>query len=226
MTPLHCFRRPGLKRAAALIQAREFQEKWRGQVITKDKVGPLRRVAGVDVHYDKKDEAARAAVVVLSFPGLEFLEQATARLPVIFPYITTYLSFREVPAARAAIGKLSRKPDLLLCDGQGLAHPRRFGLACHLGLASGLPAVGVAKTRLVGEYDQVGLPKGSQSPLWHKGEIVGAVLRTRAGVKPVFVSSGHRVSLKRALEVVLACCPRFRLPEPIRQAHHLASERA
>ena len=212
-----------LDRAAALAKARAFQEKWRHRVITHDLTGDVRRVAGVDVAYDSQDKTARAGVVVLSFPELKPLDTATACLKVTFPYVTTYLSFREAPAALAALQKLSLKPDLLLCDGQGLAHPRRFGLACHLGLASDLPAIGVAKSRLVGEYEEPPLAKGGHSLLRHKGEVVGAVLRTRAGVKPVFVSCGHKVGLKKALELVLACCPRFRLPEPIRQAHHLAA---
>jgi len=213
-----------LDRAEALAQARAFQEKWRRCIISEDMTGDVRRVAGVDVAYDPQDKIARAGAVVLSFPELKVLDTATACLKITFPYITGYLSFREAPAALAALQKLSLKPDLLLCDGQGLAHPRRFGLACHLGLAGGLPAIGVAKSRLVGEYQEPPLNKGDHTPLRHRGEIVGAVLRTRAGVKPVFVSCGHKVSLKRALELVLACCPRFRLPEPIRQAHHLAAD--
>ena len=206
----------------SLAQARRWQEELAARVERRDRLGRLRRVAGVDVHYPRGEELARAAVVVLSFPGLAVLETAVAEVPVPFPYRPGFLSFREVPPALAALERLGQPPELLLCDGQGLAHPRRLGLACHLGVAVDRPSIGVAKSRLVGQYRPPGPRKGDWSPLRHRGEVVGAVLRTREGVKPVFVSPGHRVSLATAVNLVLACTPRYRLPETTRLAHRLA----
>jgi deoxyribonuclease V len=145
---------------------------------------------------------------------------------VSFPYIPGLLSFREVPAALAALEALPAAPDLILCDGQGIAHPRRCGLASHLGLLARTPSIGVAKTRLVGEHRAPAARRGAWAPLVHRGERIGAVLRTRAGVKPVYVSIGHRVSLATALRLVMACTRRYRIPEPLRWAHRLASGEA
>jgi deoxyribonuclease V len=166
----------------------------------------------------------RAAIAVLRFPSLESVEDAIAKRPTRFPYIPGLLSFREIPAVLDALAHLSIRPDLLLCDGQGYAHPRRFGLACHLGVVTDLPTIGVAKSRLVGEYEGLGMEKGSRAPLRHEGEVVGVVLRTRDRVRPLYVSIGHRVSLDTAVEYVLACTTRYRLPETTRRAHQLASE--
>ena len=140
-----------------------------------------------------------------------------------FPYVPGLLSFREAPAALAALGQLKTSPDILLCDGHGLAHPRRFGLACHLGLLSGLPSIGVAKSLLTGEHAPPAQERGAWTPLLDGGEVIGAALRTRPGAKPVYVSIGHRISLESALQVVLRCTGRYRLPETTRQAHRLAS---
>lgn len=203
--------------------ARALQERLRGRVITTDKLGRVRFVAGIDVGFEKAGAITRAAVVVLTFPGLEPHEQAIARRPTRFPYVPGYLSFREAPAALAALAKLRTRPDLLLCDGQGLAHPRRFGLACHLGVLTGLPSIGVAKSLLLGKHGKLGEERGAWAELEDKNEIVGAALRTRAGVRPVYVSIGHRVSLATAIDYVLRCTPRYRLPETTRLAHRLAS---
>jgi deoxyribonuclease V len=184
----------------------------------------VRLVAGVDVSF--KDGRARAAVAVLSFPALELVDQALASAPVSFPYVPGLLSFREVPPVLEALSRLRLHPDLLLCDGQGIAHPRRCGLASHLGLLSGIPSIGVAKSRLVGEHGPVSEEKGAWNPLVDRGEPIGAVLRTRSGVAPLFVSIGHRVSLGTAIRYVLACSPRYRLPETTRWAHRLASSTA
>jgi len=165
----------------------------------------------------------RAAVVVLDFPGLTLREQAIARLPTRFPYVPGFLSFREAPAVLAAMKKLHTRPDLILCDGQGLAHPRRFGLACHLGLLLDISSIGVAKSRLTGTHGDVPEQKGGWVALEDKGEVVGAVLRTRTGVKPVYVSIGHRISLATAIDYVLRCTTCYRLPETTRHAHRLAS---
>lgn len=207
----------------AVPEATEIQRALAARVIERDDLGAVARVAGVDVGFEDGGATARAAVAVLSFPALEPLEQALARRPVTFPYVPGYLSFREVPVVIEALDRLARLPDLILCDGQGRAHPRRFGLACHLGVLTGLATVGVAKTRLTGEYREPGLRRGSRRSLRDRGEVVGTVLRTRSGVKPVFVSVGHRVSLASAVAYTLACCTRYRLPETTRHAHRLAS---
>lgn len=206
-----------------VAQARAVQEALRGKVIARDKLGKVRYVAGIDVGFEKNGAVTRAAVVVLDFPSLELREQTIARQSTKFPYVPGYLSFREIPAVLAALKKLKVKPDLLLCDGQGLAHPRRFGLACHLGVLTNIPSIGVAKSRLIGEHGELPEAKGNWVPLRDDGEVIGSVLRTRTGVKPLYVSIGHRVSLETAIEYVLRCTPKYRLPETTRLAHKLAS---
>jgi len=161
--------------------------------------------------------------VVLALPGLEVVEEATARGKSPFPYIPGLLSFREGPLLMKAFRKLERKPDLVLFDGHGLAHMRRFGIACHMGLLLGLPAIGCGKSRLVGEHGESGPRPGDWTPLRHEGRTVGAVLRTREGVKPIYVSPGHRIGLASAIRWTLKCLGRTRLPEPTRQAHLLAN---
>lgn len=204
-------------------EAREIQLRWRTRVIAQDACGPVRRVAGVDVGFEDGGSTARAAVAVLELPSLALVDAAVAREPTRFPYVPGLLSFREVPACLEALGRLEAAPDLLLCDGQGYAHPRRFGLACHLGVLADLPSIGVAKSRLIGRHATPPTARGSWVPLLDAGEPIGAVLRTRAGVAPLYVSIGHRVSLDSAIRWVLACTPRYRLPETTRQAHRLAS---
>jgi deoxyribonuclease V len=203
-------------------RARAIQERLHALVISRDELSPVRTVTGIDVGFDDP-ETARAAIVTLGFPNLAPVETATARRRVAFPYVPGLLSFREIPVVLDALGKLRHLPDLLLCDGQGYAHPRRFGLACHLGVLSGIPAIGVAKSRLIGEYAEPGSNKGDWSPLVDGAEVVGAVLRTRSKVAPLYVSIGHRVCLETAIRYVLACCTRYRLPETTRAAHRLAS---
>lgn len=188
-----------------------------------DRIAAVRHVCGVDIGFEDDGRVTRAAAVILAFPGLEFVEHAIARLPTRFPYVPGLLSFREIPAALEALARLRRRPDLLLCDGQGIAHPRRCGLASHLGLAAELPSVGVAKTRLVGTHRAPPERRGAWTPLVDGGETIGAVLRTRVGVKPIYVSIGDRVSLPSAIAYVMACCTRYRLPETTRWAHRLAS---
>jgi deoxyribonuclease V len=204
-------------------EARAIQERLRHEVIAEDKLGTVRLVAGVDVGFEENGTVSRAAVAVLSLADLSVVATAVSHLPTNFPYIPGYLSFREVPAILEALAQLQTLPDLLLCDGMGLAHPRRLGLACHLGVLTGIPAIGVGKTRFIGRYELVGHEKGSWQPLWDAGEIVGAVLRTRTAVKPVYVSVGHKVSLATAVSYTLQCTPQYRLPETTRQAHRLAS---
>ena len=180
-------------------------------------------MAAMDVSYDRRSPWVFAAVVVLGLPTFEMLDQAAVRTRATFPYVPGLLSFRESPAGLAAWERLRIRPDCLLCDGHGYAHPRRFGLACHFGLLVDLPTVGCAKSVLVGEYQEPCRSRGSVSDLVHEGEVVGAALQTREDIMPVFVSVGHRLSLSRAVATVLACCPRYRVPEPIRQAHGLVN---
>lgn len=204
--------------------ARAIQERLRAEILLCDDFADIATVAGVDVGFEGGGAVTRAAVVVLRFPGLEPVDRALVKRPTRFPYVPGLLSFREIPAILDAFEDLRTKPDMLLCDGQGYAHPRRFGLACHLGLLTGLPSIGVAKSRLIGEYGELHEAKGATAWLRHDGEVIGAVLRTRTRVQPLYVSVGHRIGLETALEYVLACTPRFRLPETTRQAHRLASE--
>jgi deoxyribonuclease V len=205
-----------------IAQAARLQAQLAPEVIrrTTFRLQGVRRVAGVDVHYAAG--CAVAAAVVLSFPGLEPLVQTTAAVPLDYPYVPGLLSFREGPAALAAIARLPVRPDVLVFDGQGVAHPRRFGIASHLGLLLELPAIGCAKTCLIGRYAEPGLQRGSFSYLRDRGRIIGAALRTRDRVAPVFVSVGHRFSLKDSLRIVLDCCAGFRLPETTRCADRLA----
>ncbi len=195
----------------------------REQVVARDALGTVRCVAGIDVGFEDDGAIARAAVVVLEFPSLAPREQAVVRRKTRFPYVPGYLSFRETPVVLAALDRLRRRPDLLLCDAQGYAHPRRFGLACHLGVLVDIPSIGVAKSRLIGKHGRLASRRGAWAALTDEEELIGAVLRTRAGVRPLYVSIGHRISLATAIDYVLRCTPRYRLPETTRQAHRLAS---
>lgn len=201
-----------------------LQHQLKSSIITTNQFGDVQLVAGVDVGFEDGGNTTRAAVAVLSFPDLRLVRQSIARRPTSFPYVPGLLSFREVPAVLDALEKLPTLPDLLLCDGQGTAHPRRFGIACHLGLLTDLPAIGVGKSLLVGRHEEVPDTKGAWQPLIHRGETIGAVLRTRSGTKPLYISPGHRISLPTAIDYVLRCTTRYRLPETTRAAHKLASE--
>lgn len=183
----------------------------------------IRTVAGVDVSARRGAELGRAAVALLSFPALALLEIQTHTGPLSFPYRTGLLSWRELPLILTAVAALSAQPDVYLVDGMGRMHPRRFGLACHLGLWLDVPTVGVGKTRLIGEYEMPALERGARQPVRQRDEVLGLALRTRKGVKPIFVSVGHRADLESAAELALACAPKYRLPEPIRAAHRAAA---
>lgn len=204
-----------------LEEAQAIQQRLRSDVVMHDDIGTIHTIAGVDAGYE--GDQAKSAIVVFSYPELEPLDYVIARRPAPFPYIPGFLSFREMPAALAALDELRVKPDMLLCDGQGIAHPRRMGIAAHLGVYTGMPSIGCAKSLLVGHHGTVPDERGAHVPLTHRGEEIGAVLRTRVGVKPVFISVGHRVSLDTALQIVLSCLTKYRLPEPIRAADSLAS---
>jgi deoxyribonuclease V len=208
---------------AGAREAIALQQRLRDRVETRDRIGRVRHVAGLDVGFEDEGRTVRAAVAVLSFPDLAPVDQSIARRPVEFPYVPGLLSFREIPALLDALAGLRRRPDLILCDGQGYAHPRRFGLACHLGVLLDVASIGVAKSILVGVHAPVPRRRGAWRPLVDRGETVGAALRTRSGVSPVYVSIGHRLSLAGAIDYVLACAPRYRLPETTRAAHRLAS---
>ena len=193
-----------------------------------DLVGPGPRrpatVAGLDVEYAESGDLLAAAVTVLDATTLTVVDRAVSVGRPAFDYVPGLFAFRELPALLAALDGLTVQPELLVCDGHWLAHPRRFGLACHLGVVTGLPAIGVGKTRLVGESAEPGPRRGDSTPLVDGGETVGRVLRTRDGVKPVFVSVGHRMSLDNAVEQVLALTPRYRLPETTRTADRLCRD--
>ena len=206
-------------------EALPIQQELRKEVITSDQLESVQYVAGVDMGFEDSFSISRAAVAVLSFPDLELKEQAIAKRPTTFPYVPGFLSFREIPAVLDALEKLAIAPDLILCDGQGIAHPRRFGIACHLGVLIDVPTIGVAKSLLIGKHEELPLERGNWQPLIHRRETIGAVLRTRKGVKPVYVSSGHRVSLTTAIDYVMRCTPKYRLPETTRWADKLASNR-
>lgn len=204
-------------------EAIAVQNRLCAKVVLHDDFGTVTRVAGTDVGFEDGGRITRAAIVVLSFPALELVDYALARAPTRFPYVPGLLSFREIPALICALDQLQTAPDLVLCDGQGYAHPRRCGLATHFGLVTGLPTIGVAKSRLTGTFREPPQRRGAWRPLMDHEAKIGAVLRTRTGVKPVFVSAGHRVSLETAIRYTMACVRRYRLPETTRWAHRLAS---
>jgi deoxyribonuclease V len=206
---------------ATATEAIEIQKQLRNRVIRTGTVA-ARNVAGADVSY--KNDVARAVIVVMR--DLQPVEQVVVEEPIPFPYIPGLLSFREIPPLLSAWRQLKTVPDVVIVDGQGIAHPRRLGIASHLGLLLGVPTIGCAKSRLCGEHQEPPPERGAWTPLIHKGETVGAALRTRAGCNVVYVSTGHRISLEGAISVVLACAPRYRLPEPQRLADRLTKQPA
>ena len=185
-------------------------------------LGSIRYVAGADV--STEEDAAYATVVVLSFPDLSLVEVQGFEAPLTFPYVPGLLAFREIPSVAGALKKVESPVDVVIFDAHGLAHPRRMGLATHMGLFIDVPAIGCAKNRLVGDCEEPGKEKGSATDLVHRGEVVGKVLRTRTNVSPVYVSAGNGTDLESAADLVLACCPKYRLPETTRQAHKTANE--
>ena len=201
-------------------EAKEIQQGLRSRVSTEKTFSQVNTVAGVDLAI--KDEVARAAIVVLSYPELTPLDYSLAELPVEFPYIPGLLAFREAPAVLAALEKLKTEPDLFIFDAQGLAHPRRLGLATHLGVIMDRPSIGCAKSRLCGSHHEPGPDRGSYTHLYDDDEIIGAVVRTKTDVNPLYVSIGHKVDLPTAIEYVLGCCTNYRLPETTRYAHRVA----
>jgi len=205
-------------------EAIAIQQKLRDQVVLSDQLGAVSYVAGVDVGFEDAGKTTRAAVAVLSLSELTLFESAVCRTPTRFPYVPGLLSFREAPAIIKALEQITRLPQLIICDGQGIAHPRRLGIASHIGLITGIPAIGVAKKRLAGEHSHLPAEKGSHVNLTDQNETIGVALRSRTGVKPIYVSAGHKISLETAICFVMKCLTRYRLPETTRWAHRLASE--
>ena len=231
MTPLHTW----TEDPKTAIQ---LQKTLASRVVQEDRLPErVELIAGVDVGFEPLDpkrntridpsapSLTRAVIVVMEYPTLRVVEQVLHRQPTTMPYIPGLLSFRELPAILKAYACLAHQPDMLMVDGQGIAHPRRMGIATHLGLWLDLPTIGVGKSRLCGRYADVPPQKGATVPLMDKGEEVGRVMRSREGVKPLFISSGHYISLDSACDWVRACLTRYKLPEPTRQADRLASRR-
>lgn len=206
-------------------QAIALQKRLASRVILKPLPEEIDLVAGADVGYSRRYDRAVAAVATYTYPGLELRELVRFQGKFSYPYVPGLLSFREIPLLLEAFERLTEEPDVVLCDGQGAAHPRRFGLASHLGLWLNLPTVGCAKTRLVGTHGKVGPMKGQYCSLWYCDERVGVVLRTRTKVKPLYVSPGHLAEVDSSRKLVERCCTKYRLPEPIRRSH-LAAQRA
>ena len=215
-------RYPPARWPRTVVEARALQERLRSRMQLTGGPRRVRLIAGADLAYRRDGSRAWAAVVLVQLPDCSVVEVATASGRPTFPYVPGYLSFREGPLLLETFGRLRLKPDLCLFDGQGLAHPRRFGLACHLGVLLGLPSVGCAKSRLVGEYREPGEKRGDWSPLRLAGRMVGAVLRSCDDVNAIFVSPGHRITVRAAVRWVLACA-RVRVPEPIRLAEQVAN---
>lgn len=215
-------KRPATRWRPTPAAARALQERLRARVERSAPWREFELVAGVDCSV--RAGRVRAAIAVFRLPELACVEAATSVVALTFPYVPGLLAFREVPAIERAWRELGTRPELLLVDGHGIAHPRRCGVASHLGLVLDRPSIGCGKSILVGEHGELGRERGSRAELVDRGEVVGAALRTRAGVRPLYVSIGHRIDLARALELVLACTPRYRLPEPVRRADALAGD--
>lgn len=215
MTPLHPWN-------VSIEEAFQIQEELRGRVVLKNRFSEVKTVAGSDVAYSRGGIFLLGAMVVLSYPELKPLDSSLASGKVTFPYLPGLFSFREGPVLLKAFDQLKIKPDLIIFDGHGIAHPRRFGLASHMGLWLDLPSVGCARTPLLKGFTSPGRSKGSFAWVYLEGEKVGAVLRTRQDVKPVFVSPGHRIDLMTSIHFILSTCRRYRIPEPLRLAHQLS----
>ncbi len=206
-----------------VAEAYEIQRRLASQVSRRSEVDAPRLVAGVDISAPDRGGMAKGAVVVLRLPDLALVERSVVEQGLSLPYIPGLLSFREMPLLLAACERLTLIPDLFIADAQGIAHPRRLGLASHLGLLLDVPAIGCAKSILCGRHGSLGEEPGSYASLLDHGEVIGAALRTKRGVKPVYVSIGHKVDLEAAIHWVLACCRGYRLPEPTRLAHLAAA---
>lgn len=208
-------------------QAKAIQLQLAKRVETQDKLSAVNYIAGIDIGFEQQENTCitRAVITVLEYPSLKVIDYVLYKQPTTMNYIPGLLSFREVPAALEAFKQLKIKPDLIMVDGQGIAHPRRLGVASHLGLWLDIPTIGVAKSRLCGKHELVANLKGAHTPLIDNAEVIGAVLRSKEKTNPLYISSGHRVSLTTAIDWVLNCLAGYKLPEPTRQADRLASRR-
>ncbi|ROR01764.1 deoxyribonuclease V [Desulfosoma caldarium] len=204
-------------------EARQLQEQLAGRVVLRPLPAVFSVLGAADLSYIKETNQLIAVIVTFSWPTLQPLESVHVKSAIRFPYVPGLLSFREIPAMLKAYAQLRRPPDIFLCDGQGLAHPRRFGLACHLGILLEKPTVGCAKTRLCGNHEPLEAERGARQPLWLDGTQVGYVYRSKTGVKPLYISPGHLADCNSALWLVERCLGRYRLPEPLRAAHHTAT---
>jgi deoxyribonuclease V len=201
-----------------ILEAKGVQENLRSRLRIVNDFGVLTTIAGVDVGYDKASNLAHASIVLLSYPELQVLRMEQAFVPVHFPYVPGFLSFREIPSILAAIGKLPYMPSLFMVDGQGIAHPRRVGIAAHLGMFLDVPSIGVAKSHLVGEFNRPGASKGETCKLIDKGEWIGMVLCNKDNTNPLFISPGHRIDILTSVKITMECTTKYRLPEPTRLA--------
>ncbi len=217
ITPLHPWN-------LSAAEARDLQRTLATRVITDRPLGSWRTIAGADVSYDKFSPVLHAAIVVMEAETGAIVEQVGVTAEAGFPYVPGLLSYREAPPLLKAFEALKTTPDVVMCDGQGIAHPRRLGIASHLGLWLGIPTIGCAKSRLTGTYDEPGPHRGDRSPLMDKGETIGSVVRSKNRVKPLFISPGHLCDLESAVEVVLTTCGKYRLPDPTRLAHNYVNE--
>ncbi len=205
-------------------EAVEAQKEWRSLVRIQPLTQTINTIAGADISFNKFSEVIYSGIVVLSLPDLRIVETASIRSTAKFPYVPGLLSFRETPSFMECWEMLKTKPDVLMLDGQGIAHPRRFGIACHIGLLLNLPTIGCAKSILVGRHGELGPEAGSSSPLIDKGEVVGVALRTKKKVAPVYISPGHMMDLNSAVDLTLLSVTKYRQPEPTRQAHLLVNQ--
>ena len=205
-------------------QAIELQKQLREQIQIRPLEKPIQTIAGADISFNKYEDTVYAGIIVLSFPGLQEVAKATVISKTSFPYIPGLLSFREIPSLLKAWNLLSVKPDLMVLDGQGIAHPRRLGIATHFGLVTGTPALGCAKSLLIGKYETLPEAAGSTSLLYDQGEVIGAALRTKFKVNSVFISPGHKINLEQSLEIMKQCGSGYRIPEPTRRAHLLVNQ--
>ena len=205
-------------------EARALQQELAERVRFRPLPATFEILGAADIAYVAATNQLVAAMVTFQWPDLTLIESSHVVAPITFPYIPCLLSFREVPSLLEAHHKLQRPPEVLLCDGQGIAHPRRFGLASHLGLCLDIPTVGCAKKLLCGKHEDLELRRGCATPLRHKGEVVGWVFRSRDGVKPIYISPGHLSDLESSRDIIHRCLSRFRIPEPLRQAHNLATQ--
>lgn len=205
-------------------EAKKRQESLRGKLSLEPLSYPIQTVAGADLSFNRGSDNVYAGIIVFSYPGLQPIAQSLVAARVDFPYIPGLLAFREIPPLEQAWQKLRKKPDVLVMDGHGIAHPRRMGIATHFGILHDQPAIGCAKNVLIGEYEEPGQDKGSFTHLKVNGERIGSVLRSRTSVNPIFVSPGHKVSFLDSLEIVMGCLSKYKLPETTREAHRIVNQ--